>query len=496
MKKTEAKDTNKEDKDITENRIEDASKKTESVDDKEDEIEIESVDGVDLETNNFEHVEEPDDMEIIDVSKVEATCDEDSKRKSTKEVIFIVLGTVLLLALFIAGFLFLLNNSAKNNNKEATEEVQEMLNSTEETISENKVIREKTNIIDDSKLKVVDISTEKYTYDMMVDDINELCSRYGDIIHSEVIGQSVCNKDIYVVTLGNLNAKNHIFAQSTIHAREYMNTQLVMKMLEYYGEYCDIGRINKKSYRDLFENTCIHVVPMSNPDGVTISQFGVKALHNSELTKLVHDAYLKDKELMSYYEGDGDFKMFVDNYQNPSYKRTKGEREITFEEYQEMWKANGRGVDLNNNFDADWENIALKEYPCYGSFKGETPASEPETKAISEYAKKYDFKYYLSYHSRGDIIYYDCQGNTEEMSEMELEFSNIVADIIGYRTESTIGAFNVNLGGFSDWVQLKLNKRSVTIESGQMPCPLPISEFRTMWLRHKLLWGKLAEFEF
>lgn len=493
MEKTEVKDKSKDE--VIENKIEEKEEKiekTESVEITKTSETLETVDKfeVDNSKDDFEN------MEIIDVTQIDDINIDNSKQSNTKELVMIILGTIGLLMIFICLFLFLSKNDTNEVGKNVSNEVQTTSDSNKKIVSVNTVKREKTNVIDDSKLTIVDTSTEKYTYDMMVDDINELCNRYGDIIHSEVIGQSVCNKDIYVVTLGNINAQNHIFAQSTIHAREYMNTQLVMKMLEYYGEYCDIGRMNKKSYRDLFDNTCIHVIPMSNPDGVTISQFGVKELHNNDLTKLVHDAYLKDKELMSYYEGDGDFKMFVDNYQNPSYKRAKGEREITFEEYQKMWKANGRGVDLNNNFDADWENITLKEYPCYGSYKGTAAFSEPESKAISEYAKKYDFKYYLSYHSRGDIIYYDCQGNTEEMAEMELEFSNMVADIIGYRTESTIGAFNVNLGGFSDWVQLKLNKRSVTIESGQMPCPLPISEFRTMWLRHKFLWGKLAELEF
>ncbi len=449
-----------------------------------------------IEETEVEEETEDADIEVEQINDMSAEGFKLEAESTSTGTGKIITYTVVMFAVFLTMFLLLyLNFSKKEIEEDNVQTVSESSIDEPEMETVEAVKRKATNVIDESLLDIVDINAEKYTYDMMVDDIDKLCNAYSDIIFAEIIGQSIHNKNIYVVTLGNKDADNHIFVQASIHGREYMNSQLVMKMLEYYAEFCDVGKIGKKTYRELFDNTCIHVIPMTNPDGVTISQFGVEALGDAELEKLAYEAYLLDKDNMSFFEGDAGFSLWVDNYQNPGFKRGKNDREITFEEYQEMWKANGRGVDLNNNFDADWENITLKEYPCYGSFKGTEPVSEPESKAISEYALKYDFDCYLSYHSRGELIYYDCQGNDKEFSEIEEAFANEVASVIGYNTERTIGAFNVNLGGFGDWIQLGLKKRSVTIESGKMACPLPISEFRPMWLRHRLLWGKLASLE-
>ena len=60
------------------------------------------------------------------------------------------------------------------------------------------------------------------------------------------------------------------------------------------------------------------------------------------------------------------------------------------------WNANGRGVDINHNFDADWENLHKKEQalgifgPAPSRFGGPFPHSEPETAALVDLCKKYN----------------------------------------------------------------------------------------------------------
>lgn len=362
----------------------------------------------------------------------------------------------------------------------------------EEGYVSSKVIVKYFNDYDKVKLNIVDTTIQKYSYDMMVDDIYELVNKYREVLDYEIIGNSYYGRDIYAVVLGNKNAKRHVFVQAAIHGREYMTTQVVMSLIEYYACYYDVAKYKNRTYRELFENTAIHIIPMSNPDGVTISQYGLSAMNDHVMYEYFKNAYILDSNFMIYTKDASGEYDWTDHYRDMGFVRNLNDRIITFEEYQTIWKANGRGVDLNNNFNADWENISLKPYATYASFKGEYPESEPETQALVKYATKYDFSHYISYHSRGQLVYYDCKGNDNSMSQLEEDFAKKVSSVIGYDVVKTQNGYNVNLGGFGDWVQLKLKKPSVTIENGKQPCPLPIKEFYSIWLRHKEFWASLA----
>ena len=342
------------------------------------------------------------------------------------------------------------------------------------------------------ELNIVETDTALYTYDMMIEDIKILSDKYSDRLKDRVIGHSADGREIHEIVLGNPNADNHIMLQAGIHGREYMTSQLVMKMLEFYAYYYEDGYFEGTYYKDIFDKTAFHVVTMSNPDGVTISQLGVNALKNSIYADIIYECYERDKvTLTCEKDANGDMN-WNDYYRQPGYKKGNT-KVITFEEYQKIWKANARGVDLNNNFDADWENINLKKFPAYGSYKGEHALSESESKALADLAYEHDYRCFLSYHSRGQLIYYDVAGNTPENSQASLELANLLDDWIKYEPVKTIGAHNVNLGGFGDWVQLKLSKPSVTIESGRSPCPLEIGEFASMWHRHREAWAMLGK---
>lgn len=343
------------------------------------------------------------------------------------------------------------------------------------------------------EMTVVETDTALYTYDMMLEDIHTLCEKYPNQLTDHVIGHSADKREIHEVILGNPKAPKHILVQAGIHGREYMTCQLIMKMLEYYAHYYEVGSFEGVLYKDIFEEVAFHVVTMSNPDGVTISQLGVEALNDSAFADIVKACYERDKETLVYEETAGEAN-WIDYYKYPNYiKKLSLKRPIiTFEEYQKIWKANARGVDLNNNFDADWEGIQLKDQPAFGSYKGESPVSESESQALVALATKRDYQCFLSYHARGQLIYYDVKGNSPENSRASRALVELLDSWIKYTPESTIGADNVNLGGFGDWVQLKLNKPSVTIESGKAPCPLEIEEFPAIWYRQRESWAMLA----
>lgn len=134
-------------------------------------------------------------------------------------------------------------------------------NKEEETNNENKI----------KTLDVVDTSHQKYTYEEMIEDINALCENFPYLKQSS-IGTSVNGKTIPVLILGNEKAEKKILIQASIHSREYMTSQLTMKIVEYICNNYNELEVNKVKYSTLLDKICIHIIPMVNPDGVTYAQ--------------------------------------------------------------------------------------------------------------------------------------------------------------------------------------------------------------------------------
>ena len=347
---------------------------------------------------------------------------------------------------------------------------------------------------DETKLDIVNTLTSMYDYEMFEEDLKMMSEKYGNYMKYQIIGSSEDSRNIYKLELGNSKAEHKILIQAGIHGREYMTTQLVMKMIEYYCNYYEMGQYNNIPYKELFDKTSIQIIAMSNPDGVTVSQYGIESLNNPEFKQIVKDCYERDKKTLIYEEDSNGDMNWHDFYKDEDYIPTTKyeEREITFDEYQTLWKANARGVDLNNNFNAEWNAIDLKEMPSYGSYRGDFPLSESESVLLFNEAQKYQYLYYLSYHAKGGLIYYNTAGNTIDNMQKSLDLATSLEKITKYKPVDTSNATNVNMGGFGDWVQLGLNKPSVTIEIGKHPCPLKKEEFQSIWLRNRESWVMLC----
>ena len=309
-------------------------------------------------------------------------------------------------------------------------------------------------------LTIVSTKHQKYTYNEMKKDIVLLTKKYGEYLSYEVGGKSWDNRNLYVLTLGNPNAKKTVIVQASIHGREYMTAQLVMKQVEFYCRNYYTGTYKGTYFSELFEKVCFKIVPMSNPDGVSISQFGATAIRNAKLRA---------------------------NIQRMCRKYGRGSRS-----YYTRWKANARGIDLNRNFDQYWKLLSTSIHaPCASGFKGYSPVSEKESKFLVRLANKEKPSAVLSYHAMGQIIYWNF-GQRGSLRTKELQLLNVVRGQTGYRPVG--GAFSRHHStGYGDWIAVSKKTPTTTIEIGSVACPLPSSQFPGTWSRNRLIFAATAK---
>ncbi len=217
------------------------------------------------------------------------------------------------------------------------------------------------------KKKVVSIRKKIYSYEDMKKDIGELRRRYGSILEVTVLERTADQRNIYCIRIGNPMAENSFVVDVALHGREWLNTQIFMKILENYCRNITKKNYKGRHYREVADKVCLYFLPMVNPDGVSISQYGAAVIRNNRL------------------------RMGLMNMPKENYYR---------------WKANARGVDLNRNFNAGFEENLVKQ-PAAEEYGGEMPLSELETKALVRLIYKVHPKTVIHYHEAGALIYYE-----------------------------------------------------------------------------------------
>lgn len=114
------------------------------------------------------------------------------------------------------------------------------------------------------------------------------------------------------------------------------------------------------------------------------------------------------------------------------------------------WQANARGVDLNHNFNAGFEEYKQIEAEKgigagFSKYSGEYPESERETAALCNFLRAEDIKMLLAFHTQGEEIYYDYNGYSPVMARA---IGAALARMCGYRlTEPEGGAVYGGLKG-------------------------------------------------
>ena len=281
------------------------------------------------------------------------------------------------------------------------------------------------------------LPTSEYSHSRMLEDMEAFAEKYPGTVSLDSIGTSEQGRKIPVLRIGKPDAEFHILFQGAVHGREHMTAWLLMAMADYWMEH-GCGE---------YPEVCIHVIPMVNPDGVTVSQTG-------EL-----DPYQK-----KLYEGD----------------LLAGYTEEGQSEYAKHWKANGLGIDLNRNYSAGWEQAQGRTEPSAMLYRGEEAFCAAESAALRDYTLSWDFDATVSYHASGCVLYWEY-GDRQPVNEQSRDLAKRLQTVTGYIPQ---GSDDVDGAGFKDWVMEDLGIPSVTVEIGCGDTPLEKRELYATFSRN------------
>lgn len=298
----------------------------------------------------------------------------------------------------------------------------------------------------------------------MCEDLEKLQEMYPEWLQLRTLTVTADGREVYEAVFGNPDAKTQIIIHAGIHAREYMTSMLVMNQLEFYLAFLEDGNYEGRAFAELFGKVGIHLVPMVNPDGISISQFGLQGIKSASIREEVQQWYERDK--------------------------ASGATSYSLENYLKYWKANARGVDLNRNFDYGFEEFVGAAAPGAQKYKGTAAGSEAEAAALIELTEEVNPVLAISYHATGSVIYWDY-GQTGELRESCKQ----LVDVIHSVNENEIkyaATDKQDAAGYGDWCVMVKGIPSATIEIGVGAAPMAISEYDAIWKWNAMMWAALA----
>ncbi len=255
------------------------------------------------------------------------------------------------------------------------------------------------------------------------------------------IGTTLLARPIPYIRIGG--GRQAVLYVGAHHAMEWITALLLYRFADDFA----IATLRRGASLDapLPGDRSLFIVPMLNPDGVEIQLHGAAA------------GGLLSHRLLRQNGGNTDFS---------------------------YWQANARGVDLNHNYDAGFDDYRPVER-ALGIFtggptrySGEYPFSEPESDALARFAALLRPRLTLTLHTQGEEIFY--RSTCPPIAGAE-EMGLLLARLTGYRLGQADGA--AAYGGMSDYLAERLRLPSYTLECGLGRNPLPIGQAQSIYLR-------------
>lgn len=284
-----------------------------------------------------------------------------------------------------------------------------------------------------------------------------LSARYP-FLRRRIAGRSAMGKPIYAMTMG-AGARNLLYCAAH-HANEWITTPLVLQFVEELAEaYAREQGLCGYPAGDLLSKCHLMLVPCVNPDGM---------------------------DLVTGFLRSG-----------PMWERT---RQIAANypdiPYPEGWKANIRGVDLNLQYPASWEEARQQKFahgyisPAPRDYVGKAPLTEPEARTMVRLTQLMSPDRILTYHTQGQVIYPNYLNFNPPGSAA---LGETLGKVSSYAVEDT--PKGSAYAGYKDWFIQHYNRPGYTVEAGLGKNPLPISDFEDIYAHNLPIFVETMQFE-
>lgn len=285
------------------------------------------------------------------------------------------------------------------------------------------------------------IKSTEYDYNLTNKTIKLICQNFPDA-QCFSIGKSCAGRELMAIKIGK--GESYSLFAAAFHGSEHITTNL---SLYFANELCSALQNNRSlagiNARKALCGRGVIIIPRVNPDGCEISIHGAAACGAlaGKIGRLCRNNFSK-------------------------------------------WNANLRGVDINHNFNADWQKLHRLERqsgifgPAPTRFGGFSPESEPETMALCQLCNTYNIHHVAALHSQGEVIYWGyndiCYSRSKQMAQ-------IMSTASGYALDVPCGL--AQGGGFKDWFVLNFSRPGFTIEVGKGENPLDITSDRKIYMQ-------------
>ena len=247
--------------------------------------------------------------------------------------------------------------------------------------------------------------------DGIVAEVRSLAKSHPKIAQLRVYGKTLEGRNLLAVRVTRdvkktkLRKKPAVLYQGTTHAREWISTEVDLRLLRWYLDNADTKRVSK-----ILKRTELWFVPVVNPDGYQFT-FDSERLWRKNT---------RDNN------GDGVIEV-------------------------------GDGVDINRNYPDHWgyDDEGSTDVTSSDTYRGTAPASEPETRGDMGLFNQAKFIFNVSYHSFGPLLLYTQGWQTSTPSADD----PIYVALTGTDDDPAVPGFDPGVGAdlyttngeFNDW---------------------------------------------
>ena len=273
--------------------------------------------------------------------------------------------------------------------------------------------------------------TEAYDFARTKEECEELTERHK-ALSAQTIGHSLFGRELICLSAGE--GPYDVLYVASHHGMEHMTTALLLDFIEGFLMAAERGTdYFGTDARRYLTRRRLWFIPLLNPDGVELALHGLS------------DTCILARRLKAINGESEDFG---------------------------RWQANGRGVDLNHNYDADFavyrRRLAAsgRLSPAPSLYCGEYPFSEPETYALARLILSVSPSVIVTLHTQGGEVF--CG---QRPQGRRLALARLLARRAGYRVGVPTGT--AAYGGLTDWCTGALGIHAFTVECGRGKNPLP-----------------------